>query len=205
MLGRHLGHLIDRRYLLDLDGTVIETELLPLLGRKLGLSEELGELTRLTMQGVIPFEVSFRRRVEMLAAIPISHVRSIVADAPINETIASFISQNRSRVMLVTGNCDVWVQDIAVRLGVEMASSKATCEGDRLTGLSMVLDKGEVAKKLGGQAVAVGDGHNDLPMFLHCKYSIAYGGVHPPAPSLIDVATHAVYSAEALCRLLPLL
>jgi phosphoserine phosphatase len=91
----------------DLDGPIIDTELLPLIGRELGLERELERLTRLTMDGVLPFETSFRYRVDLLKATPISRVQEIVASAPLNPEIADFIAANRDRCLIVTGNCDV--------------------------------------------------------------------------------------------------
>ena len=33
-------------------------------------------------------------------------------------------------------------------------------------------------------------------------FGVAYGGVHAPAPGLLEVASHAIFDPERLCRLL---
>jgi hydroxymethylpyrimidine pyrophosphatase-like HAD family hydrolase len=75
-------------------------------------------------------------------------------------------------------------------------------DGDRLLQVEEIVDKGAVARRFGGHAVAVGDGDNDMEMFRASRFSVAYGGVHPPAASLLTVATHVIYESTTLCRFL---
>ena len=50
--------------------------------------------------------------------------------------------------------------------------------------------------------VAVGDGNNDAEMIEAAEVGVGFGGVRPIAPSVLECATHAVYSEKALVRLL---
>ena len=51
------------KFLFDLDGTVTSAETLPIIANHFNCLEEIGELTKRTVQGNIPFVESFIRRV----------------------------------------------------------------------------------------------------------------------------------------------
>ena len=190
------------QFLFDLDGTITRQEILPEIARAIGLEREIAELTARTMAGEFPFESSLRRRVEILATVPISRVREIVAGIEVDPHIAAFLREHRDRCTIVTGNLDVWIADLVADLGVDCVSSTAVADGDRLIGLRHVLDKSRVAADYAGAICMVGDGYNDLGLIAASEYGVAYGGVHPPAPGLLAVATHAIYDPKRLCDLL---
>ncbi|RQO49205.1 HAD family hydrolase [Variovorax sp. KBW07] len=189
----------------DLDGTITTQELLPLIASELDLLSEMRLLTRLTLDGTIGFEESFRLRCAILQSIPISDVQEIVAETPLNSDIAEFIEANSDRCSVVTGNLDVWVRPILERLGCRHFCSTAVTEGNRLVQLDRVLHKSKPIHelKLGSdRVVAIGEGANDLPMFEAADVGVAYGGVHSPVQSLIEISDYVVFEGSALCRLL---
>ncbi len=189
----------------DLDGTITSQELLPIIASELGLLQEMRLLTRLTLNGTIGFEESFRLRCAILQSIPISVVQNIVADTPLNADIVAFIAANVDRCSVVTGNLDVWVQPILDRLGCGYFSSSALAEGNRLVRVDRVLHKSKPIHELklrADRVVAIGEGANDLPMFESADVGVAYGGVHPPAPSLVEISDYVAFEGGALCRLL---
>jgi phosphoserine phosphatase len=190
------------QFLFDLDGTITRQEILPIIAREIGLEREIAELTERTMAGELPFESSLRRRVEILASVPVCEVRAIVAAVEVEPAIEAFLHEHAERCTIVTGNLDVWIADLVARLGVDCRSSVATVEGDRITGLASVMDKATVAQEFDGAICAIGDGSNDLGIMAAAELSVAYGGVHAPAAALFDVATHVVYDPQRLCALL---
>jgi phosphoserine phosphatase len=190
------------RFLFDLDGTITRQEILPEIARAVGMQDEIAALTRRTMAGELPFESSLRRRVEILSQVPVSEVRRIVAGVEIDPHIAAFLAEHRDRCTIVTGNLDVWITDLVATLGVDCRSSTALVLGDRLIGLTSVLDKAVVAADYDGAICVVGDGYNDLGLMAAADYGVAYGGVHAPAPGLYEVASHAIFDPERLCELL---
>lgn len=44
--------------------------------------------------------------------IPVSKVRKIVENIPLNEQVAAFIRQNSDRCYVITGNLDIWIEDL---------------------------------------------------------------------------------------------
>jgi phosphoserine phosphatase len=189
----------------DLDGTVTTEELLPLIAAELGLLAEMTTLTRLTLDGTIDFETSFRLRCAMLRYVPIGRVREVVASAGLSAPIVAFIEANRARAFLVTGNLDVWIAPLVWRLGCRAFSSTGLTEGDRLLDVQHVLRKSEAVHAMRQEfdrIVVVGESVNDVPMFEAADIGVAYGGVHEPVAQVVAVADYVTYDPDALCSLL---
>lgn len=186
----------------DLDGTITKHEVLPIIAKELGIEEEMAQLTRRTMDGEIPFDHSFTMRVDMLKTIPISRVQKIVGKVPLSNRIVSFIQENADRCHIVTGNLDVWIRLLVQKIGCHVLSSDAHYENDTVLGIKKILRKKDIHTHVDAPVIAIGDGNNDLEMLMHAPISIAYGGVHPPAPSLLEVSHYAIYDEETLCNML---
>ncbi|GAB48120.1 HAD family hydrolase [Mobilicoccus pelagius] len=189
----------------DLDGTITREEILPIIAAELDLEREMLTLTELTLSGAIDFEDSFRLRCAILRAVPISEVRRIVQRVQLAEHLVEFIQARPDDCYVVTGNLDVWVAPILDRLGCRSFTSVAKAQGDTLLNVASVLNKSEPVRTLlprYERVVSVGDSVNDIPMFEEAHVRVAFGGVHRPAPSLYETSDYAVYTEEALCRLL---
>jgi HAD superfamily phosphoserine phosphatase-like hydrolase len=190
----------------DLDGTVTRREILPIIAAEVDLAEEIGLLTKLTIQGLIPFETSFRLRCRILKDVPVSRVRRIVADVPLDAEIEAFLKANRERCAIATGNLDVWVGELLRRLGCAADTTKGFVRGDRLLGIGPVLRKDAAVRALRRRGftrvVAIGESFNDVPMFEAADVGVAFGGVHAPAARVRALAHHAPSDGRSLCRLL---
>ena len=189
----------------DLDGTVTRRELLPLIASELGLSDEMELLTQLTLSGAIPFEKSFRLRCAILKSIPLSTVQQIVAEVPLDREIAGFIERNSDRCYLVTGNLDVWIRPIIERLGCRAYTSIGIPDQNSLREVAEVLVKSRAVhdiRRRHDRVVAIGESVNDIPMFQEADIGVAFGGVHPPVPELLDNAQFAAFTGASLCRFL---
>lgn len=193
-------------YCFDLDGTVTRLEVLPVIAAELGIAEEIGFLTQMTIRGQIPFEMSFRLRCRLLADIEVDTVARIVEQVPLDENIAGFIREHREQCHVVTGNLNVWVERLVGRLGCGMFSSTAEKRANgKLGALTHVLRKSTAIRELRSRydrVVCVGEGSNDLPMFEEADIGIAYGGVHPPAREVIENSHYVIGEGVSLCRLL---
>ncbi len=195
----------NRVFLFDLDATVTKEEILPALAGQVGLLEEMQEMTEKTMRGEIPFQSSFLARVEMLKTIRVSRVAEIVEKTPLNEELVQFIHAHASRCYIVTGNIDVWIEELTKRIGLPMSHcycSSASVSDDYIVSVNSVVDKEKIVKQFVVPVVAVGDGSNDAERVRLADVGIGYGGVRPVAYSLMCNATHVICDEHRLCSFL---
>jgi phosphoserine phosphatase len=190
----------------DLDGTLTEQEILPEIARNVGIHEEIDILTKITMQGLMTFDKSMKLRVKLLSTVPVSEVKGIVSKIIINPHLQQFIRENSDNCFIITGNLDVWIDSfIQENFGCRYFSSLANVDGDKLLDISKILQKSTAVKAIREQfdsIVAIGDGMNDCSMFEVADLSVAYGGVHAPVPTLIQLADYVCYDAKSMVTLL---
>jgi HAD superfamily phosphoserine phosphatase-like hydrolase len=189
--------------LVDLDGTLTRIELLPTIARFVGIEEEMTRLTDDTLAGRIPFADSFRRRVAMLSTVPVEAVHEAILSAPVFEELMSLLLEHPERVVVVTGNLDVWIQPFLDRYGLKGMTSRAERLPDGRIGVTSILNKGEAIRHYDhGLRIAIGDGANDAAMVRAADIGIAWCGVHRAADSLMEVAGFAFADERTLCRFL---
>lgn len=193
----------DTVFLFDFDGTITATELLPLIAREVGLEEEIGTLTRDTMDGRLPFDESFRNRVELLRGTPIARVAEIVAEAPVFPRLLEWIVDHRDRCWVVTGNLDCWIGGWMERHGLRFFSSTAALEDGEVAGVETILHKESVLERFAGRrTVMVGDGANDAQIMADADVGIGFATLHDLPPVVLEVADWVVLDEDALCRTL---
>ncbi|MFT4284218.1 MAG: HAD-IB family phosphatase [Protaetiibacter sp.] len=190
-------------YLFDLDGTLTRQELLPLIAQRAGVSG-MAELTRRTVAGEIPFRESFRRRVEMLADVPVELVAEVVLGVPVHEQLMAWVLERREHCRVVTGNLDCWVGPWLRHWGLEGYTSRSRVEDGRVSlEVGGILEKASVLAEFDGYRTAmVGDGANDAELVRDADLGIAAQLVHTAPEVLIECADVIVNDEETLCRIL---
>ena len=194
----------DYVFLFDLDSTITKVEILPEISKKLGLEDEMRSLTEATMQGVIPFKSSFLRRVDLLRNISVQEINEYISNIPLNEALASFITEYTDRCYVVTGNLDVWISGLMKKLGLKghYFCSRAITQNDAIQKVISVLDKKLTVQQFVQPLVAIGDGDNDSDMVVSADIGIGFGGVRPIAPSLLRNIDYAFYDDSRLTSFL---
>lgn len=194
----------DYIFLFDLDSTITKEEILPKISNKIGKHKEMKELTEATMRGELQFKNSFLNRVEILKNISVAEINEIVKNVLLNEAIANFIWNNKERCYIVTGNLDVWINKLIIRLGMEnhVYSSKAQVLNDKIFKVTSVINKELIVKQFIKPIVVIGDGDNDVGMAKHADIAIGFGGVRPIAKSLLENVDYVFYDDEECANFL---
>lgn len=184
--------------LADMDSTMIDQECIDELADEVGLKDKVAEITARSMNGEIAFEPALRERVALLRGLETTVVERILASritlaAGGRELIATMNAAG-AWTTLVSGGFLSFTGPIASKLGFrENRANRLLEEGGRLTGKvgEPILGRAakaealsEISARLGittTEAIAVGDGANDLDMLalagtgvaLHAKPAVA--------------------------------
>lgn len=187
-------------FLFDLDSTITKQEILPLISKRFGVNEKMRYLTEKTMQGELPFKESFIQRVDLLKDIPVNIIQEIVNEIELNEYIVKFIRENKERCYIVTGNLDIWIEKLLIRLNMQnhCYSSKAEARDNKLYSIVSVIDKNSICDQFIKPFIAIGDGNNDADMIKKAKIGIGFGGVRNIAPAVVETASHLIYDEKTL-------
>ncbi|NKK65386.1 MULTISPECIES: phosphoserine phosphatase SerB [Rhizobium] len=182
----------------DMDSTMIGQECIDELAAEVGLKEKVATITARAMNGEIAFEPALRERVALLKGLPISVVDEVIAKritlTPGGLELIATMKSKGHYTALVSGGFTVFTGRIAATLGFDENRANTLLEdGGILSGFvaEPILGKqakvdalNEIAASLGispEEAIAVGDGANDLGMLhlagsgvaLHAKPTVA--------------------------------
>ena len=175
---------------MDVDGTVILEEVIDLLGREAGFEEEISQITCRAMRGELDFESSLRKRVSLLAGLPISVFDKVFNSIHLSQNVQEFISilqKNGILVGLVSAGFTPIVERLAKSLGIAyFSANQLEDKDDHLTGKLVgqiispqvkqeTLEQWRKELQLPKErTVAIGDGANDLLMLKSAGLGIAF-------------------------------
>jgi phosphoserine phosphatase len=176
---------------MDMDSTLITIECIDEIADLQGIKAEVAAVTASAMRGEIEFAESLRRRVALLAGLPVSALEHVYRErlriSPGAERMIAGFHAIGATVGLVSGGFTFFTERLKQRLGLDFALANTLgVHGGVLSGRvdGPIVDAEAKARALrerktafagtGGLAVALGDGANDLPMFAEADVSIAY-------------------------------
>jgi phosphoserine phosphatase len=182
----------------DMDSTLINIECVDEIADVMGLKPEVAAITEAAMRGEISdYKHSLRRRLALLRGAPVSVLETVYSrHLQLNPGVETFVRACQAaglKTLLVSGGFTFFSDRVRARLGLDFARANVLeVVGGKLTGLLLERPWGEIvdgAEKrrvllevcelmgiAASQAIAVGDGANDLPMMAVAGLSIAY---HP--------------------------
>jgi phosphoserine phosphatase len=187
-----------RLLLADMDCTMIEQECIDELADEAGVGAHVADITKRAMNGEIDFEAALKERVGLLKGLPASTVDHVLHDRITlmsgGPTLLATMKANGAHSALVSGGFTAFTARMAAVLGFdENRANTLLVEDGKLTGEVALPILGKEAKvqalqqiaaRLGmtpADAIAVGDGANDLAMLelagtgvaLHAKPMVA--------------------------------
>ncbi len=188
----------------DMDSTLINIECVDEIADAAGRKAEVAAITEAAMNGqfggeIADYKDSLRRRVALLRGVTVAHMEQVYTERlqlnPGAEALVAACKAAGMKVLLVSGGFTYFTDRIRDRLGIDFTRSNVLeiepgancgqltgrmvdqpwgdiCDGDEKR--RMLLD---TCAQLGispSQAIAMGDGANDLPMMGAAGLSVAY-------------------------------
>ena len=180
----------------DMDSTLINIECIDEIAAMAGRKAEVAAITEAAMRGEISdFKDSLRRRLALLAGVPEQALEQVWRERlRLNPGAAELVQACQAaglKVLLVSGGFTFFAEQVRQQLGLDFARSNQLEIADgRLTGRVLAQSWGDIVDgamkrqtvldccSLIGcapqQAIAVGDGANDLAMMAAVGLSVAY-------------------------------
>ena len=175
---------------LDVDGTLIEEEVIDLLGKEAECKEEVALLTAQAMRGELDFEASLKSRVSLLKGLSINVFDKIYNELHLSKNAAKFIKvlqENQIEVGLVSGGFTTIVERLAKDLGISLyTANQLEIREDHLTGnlIGPIISRevkeatlvrwAEELQVPFERTIAIGDGANDLDMLKRAGVGIGF-------------------------------
>lgn len=180
----------------DMDSTLINIECVDEIADAVGRKAEVAAITEAAMRGEIAdFKDSLRRRVALLKGVSVTSMEQVYRERlHLNPGATDLIAACKKagmKVLLVSGGFTYFTDRVRDRLGIDFTRSNVLEVQDGVLTGRMVdqpwgdICDGEEKRKMllqtctqlgisPKQAIAMGDGANDLPMMGEAGLSVAY-------------------------------
>ena len=198
---------------MDVDSTLIQQEVIELLGVKAGKADEISAITESAMRGELDFEESLRARTALLAGLPesvLDEVRKEISLTPGARTLIRTLHKLGHHVALVSGGFESVIAPLVGELGIKhMRANKLEIIDGKITGnlIGEIVDRAGKATALKEfaaehaialeQTIAIGDGANDLDMISIAGLGIAFNA-KPAVKAAADSSLSAPYLDSVL-------
>lgn len=175
---------------MDVDSTLVQEEVIDLLGEEAGVGAQVADITERAMRGELDFRQALEERVALLKGLPESIFDKVFEKIHFNQGAKELVDELHQRgykVGLVSGGFHETVDRLASQLGIDyVKANHLEVENGFLTGRTygaIVTKETKVAMLKAwakenqldlSQTLAMGDGANDLPMIHTAGVGIAF-------------------------------
>jgi phosphoserine phosphatase len=191
-------------FVFDMDSTLIQGEVIDELAKLAGVGEAVSRITEAAMRGELNFDQSFTRRVGLLKGLPAEKALALREKIPLSpgaERLFRTLKARGYRTAILSGGFTFFAQSLQAKLGIdEFHANELEIVDGKVTGrvVPPIMNGARKAQMLAEiaarenipleEAVAVGDGANDLPMMELAGMGIAYRA----KPVVRQKADHAI-------------
>ena len=196
-----------------MEGVLYDAEYLPILAEKINKEQEIWDITKKGIQGLINWEDGLRKRVELLEGISYETCMEVADSLPIMtgaKKACSALKQAGWKVMAVSGGFTIMTDRLSKELNLDYVfSNELIFKNGKLDGVKINVDsdKAKSAKikinewnEKKDEIVVIVDGANDVKLFDICGLGIAYR-----AQDIVkDMATISLEEKD-LSKILPII
>ncbi len=202
----------------DLDGTLIDQEVIEELAKEAGVYDEVKRITALAMEGKVNFRESLEARVRLLKGLPVESMEKVKSKIRIIPSAVELVRQLKEygfKIGIVTGGFDFVAEHVGNVIGADYVYSNRLLTRDGvLTGevvgsmvgpeakLNAIMSIAECEHVGLDACVAVGDGANDLFMIERVGLGIGFNAkmvVKEKAPAVANTDDMKVLLALIGC------
>ncbi len=196
-----------RLVVFDMDSTLIEAEIIDELAKLHGVGEQVSAITAAAMRGELDFKQSFAKRISLLHGLPEQRLQEVLHSTPLAdgaERLITTLKRLGYKTAILSGGFTFFGEHLQKRLGIdyvfanqlELVDGAVTGKvaGEIVDGarkaqlLAQITQWENISLDQAVEAVAVGDGANDLPMLNVAGMGIAFHA----KPIVRESARHAV-------------
>ena len=197
----------------DVEGVLYDAEYLPILAEKVNKEQEIWDITKKGIQGLINWEEGLQKRVELLKGINYETCVEVANSLPIMtgaKNACNALKRAGWKILAVSGGFTIMTDRLAKELNIDYVFSNELIFNDnKLDGVNIHVDsdKAKSAKikidewgEKKDDIVVIVDGANDIKLFDICGLGIAYR-----AQDLVkDLATVSLEEKD-LSKILPII
>ena len=170
-----------------MEGVLYDAEYLPILAEKINKEQEIWDITKKGIQGLINWEDGLKKRVELLKGISYETCMEVADSLPIMtgaKEACTALKQAGWKVMAISGGFTIMTDRLSKELNLDYVfSNELIFKNGKLDGVKINVDsdKAKSAKikinewnEKKDETVVIVDGANDVKLFDICGLGIAY-------------------------------
>ncbi len=171
----------------DVEGVLLDAEFLPILAEKINKQDEIWEITRKGIEGVINWEEGLKKRVELLRGIDFETCKEVSDSLKIMTGAKEACRALKSagwKIMAVSGGFTIMTDRLKKELDLDYVySNELLFKNGKLDGVKINVDSDKAKsaivkinewKEDKKNIVVVVDGANDVKLFNICGLGVAF-------------------------------